>query len=117
MFIVKYSPYVFFALSGNAAADAKTATETLRTNRRHMVAVTQVILIAIVYVVSFVPSMLLLNGIVSNTLFAYLFYVNNISNFFIYLVVNKEFRKEAKNLVKVVMKREPPKPPAFRMQT
>ena len=74
-----------------------------------MVAVTQVILIATFYVISFTPSTL---GVISNALFAYFFYVNNISNFFIYLAVNKEFRKAAKNLVKVVMKREQPKPPA-----
>ena len=58
-----------------------------------MVAVTQVIVIATVYVISFTPSTLQWNGIISNALFAYFFYLNNISNFFIYLAVNKEFRK------------------------
>ena len=71
-----------------------------------MVAVTQVIVIATVYVISFTPSTLQWNEIISNALFAYFFYVNNISNFLIYLAVNKEFRKEAKNLVKVAMKRK-----------
>ena len=70
-----------------------------------MVAVTQVILIATVYVISFTPSTLFWNGIISNALLSYLYYVNNISNFFIYLAVNKEFRKETKNVVKKIVKR------------
>ena len=90
---------------------------TLQANRRHMVAVTQFILITAVYVISFMLPLLNLNGIVNNILFVYLFYVNNISNFFIYLAVNKEFRKEAKNLGKLVMKREQPElPSAFSLQ-
>ena len=93
-----------FASRGHSASDVKTQTLTLQTNKRHKVAVTQVILIATVYVISFTPLTLFWNGVLSSPLFAYFFYVNNISNFFIYLAVNKEFRKEAKNLVKVVMK-------------
>ena len=81
-----------------------------------MVAVTQFILITAVYVISFTPSMLLLNEIVNNKLLAYLFYVNNISNFFIYLAVSKKFRKEAKNVVKELMTRLQPKPSAITLQ-
>ena len=92
------------AFRGNTASGEKTQTTTLQTNKRHMVAVTQVILIATVYVISFTPPTLVWNGVISNAPLAYLYYLNNISNFFIYLAVNKEFRKEAKNLVKVMMK-------------
>ena len=94
-----------------------TSAMTLQNNRRHMVAVTQFILITLVYVISFIPTLLRLNGILNNRLFAYFYFINHVSNFFIYLAVNKEFRKEAKNLVKLAMKREQPKPSsAFSLQ-
>ena len=64
-----------------------------------MLAVTQFILIAVVYVISFIPPMLVLNDVVQNELMMYFYFINHISNFFIYLAVSKEFRKETKNLV------------------
>ena len=77
-----------------------------------MVAVTQFILITAVYVITFIPPLLDLNRIVNNKLFVYFYFINHVSNFFIYLAVNNEFRKEAKNLANVVMKRQQPKPPS-----
>ena len=67
-----------------------------------MLAVAQFILIAIVYVISFIPPMLVLNGVVQNELMMYFYFINHVSNFFIYMAVNKEFRKEFKNLVNVI---------------
>ena len=81
-----------------------------------MVTVTQFILIAAVYVITFIPPLLNLYGIVNNNLLAYFSFVNYISNFFIYLAVSKKFRKEAKNLVKELMKRLQPKPSALTLQ-
>ena len=71
---------------------------TSQTNRRHMVAVTQFILITIVYVIAFLPLTLSLSGIVNNDYIFLGYYINHLSNFFIYLAVNKEFRNEAKIL-------------------
>ena len=81
-----------------------------------MVTVTQFILIAAVYVITFIPPLLNLYGIVNNNLLAYFCFVNNISNFFIYLAVSKKFRKEAKNVVKELMNRLQPKPSAITLQ-
>ena len=67
-----------------------------------MLAVAQFILIAIVYVISFIPPMLVLNDVVQNELMMYFYFINHVSNFFIYMAVNKEFRKEFKNLVNVI---------------
>ena len=67
-----------------------------------MLTVAQFILIAIVYVLSFIPPMLTLNGVVQNELMMYFYFINHVSNFFIYMAVNKEFRKEFKNLVNVI---------------
>ena len=67
---------------------------------RHKVAVTQLILIMTVYVVSFVPLLLLINGVTKSRLVAYIYYINHASTFFIYLAVNKEFRKQANELMK-----------------
>ena len=67
-----------------------------------MLAVTQFILIAVVYVISFIPPMLVLNDVVQNELMMYFYFINHVSNFFIYMAVNKEFRKEFKNLVNVI---------------
>ena len=86
--------------------EVKTPVVTPKTNRRHMVAVTQYILIAALYVISFIPTMLVVNGVVNDNLFLYFYYINHVGNFFIYLAVNKEFRKEAKNLVNAVMKKK-----------
>ena len=88
-----------------------TSAVTALTNRRHMVAVTQLILILAVYLVSFVPLVLVINGLVDG-LVMYFYHINHISNFFIYLIVNREFRKEAKRLVNVVNKALRPNAPA-----
>ena len=78
-----------------------------------MVAVAQLILITLVYVISFVPLTLDINDVGAISLIVYAYYINHVSNFFIYLAVNKEFRKEAQNLVITMMMkvRVPPKDP------
>ena len=68
-----------------------------------MVAVTQFILITVVYVISFIPLVLRINGNLPWKLLFYFYYINHISNFFIYLAVNKEFRKETKKLMRTMM--------------
>ena len=69
-----------------------------------MVAVTQFILITVVYVISFIPLVLQINGNLKYKIVLYFYYINHISNFFIYLAVNKEFRKETRKLVNVMVK-------------
>ena len=73
-----------------------------------MVAVTQFILITVIYVISFIPLLLAINGNLPHKIVMYFYYINHISNFFIYLAVNKEFRKETKNLVNVIVKKVRP---------
>ena len=73
-----------------------------------MVAVTQFVLITVVYVISFIPLVLRINGNLPWKLLFYFYYINHISNFFIYLAVNKEFRKETKKLVTVMVKKVRP---------
>ena len=68
-----------------------------------MVAVTQFILITVVYVISFIPLVLRINGNLPWEILFYFYYINHISNFFIYLAVNKEFRKETKKLMRTMM--------------
>ena len=81
------------------------ATVTSQTNKRHMVAVKQLILIMLVYVISFVPALLILNISGTSLWFSYLVYINNVANFFIYLAVNKEFRNETKTILNVILKK------------
>ena len=73
-----------------------------------MVAVTQFILIAVVYVISFIPLVLEINNNLPWKILFYFYYINHVSNFFIYLAVNKEFRKEAKKLVNAIMRKVRP---------
>ena len=73
-----------------------------------MVAVTQFVLITVVYVISFIPLLLAINGNLPHKIVMYFYYINHISNFFIYLAVNKEFRKETKKLVNVIMRKVRP---------
>ena len=68
----------------------------------------QFILITVVYVISFVPLLLAINGKFPYKIVMYFYYVNHISNFFIYLAVNKDFRKETKKLVTVMVKKVRP---------
>ena len=82
---------------------SQTQATKSETNRRHVVAVTQLILITFVYVVSFVPLTLDMNDVGTISLLAYAYYINHVSNFYIYLAVNKEFRKEAQNLVNIIL--------------
>ena len=79
-----------------------------QTNKRHMVAVKQLILIMLVYVISFLPLIIIMNGSVTSSWIAYLMYINNVANFFIYLAVNTEFRNEMKTTLDVILKKVRP---------
>ena len=85
-----------------------TSAVTSQTNKRHMVAVKQLILIMLVYIVSFVPILLVMNVPWISFWIVYLVYVNNVANFFIYLAVNKEFRNETKTMINVIFKKVRP---------
>ena len=69
-----------------------------------MIAVTQFILITVVYVIAFVSLSLHDSPVVGHYLFLG-YYINHLSNFFIYLAVNKEFRNEAKVVMKNMKER------------
>ena len=62
---------------------------TSQINRRHVVAVKQLLLVMLVYVISFLPLILMLNQAGASFWFIYVMYTNNVANFFIYLAVNK----------------------------
>ena len=85
-----------------------TVAATAQTNKRHKIAMKQLILIMLVYVTSFVPLILMVNSVVIAVRLTDLYFINHISNFFIYLSVNKEFRKEAKNMANIIMKKVRP---------
>ena len=70
-----------------------------------MVAVKQLILIMLVYVISFAPVLLALNLPWISVWILYLLFVNNVANFFIYLAVNKEFRNETKIMIGVILRK------------
>ena len=84
------------------------AAVTSQSNKRHMVAVKQLILIMLVYVISFVPTLLVANVPGTSFWIFYLLYINNVANFFIYLAVNKEFRNETKIMINVISKKVRP---------
>ena len=88
--------------------DAGNTAATAQTNKRHRIAMKQLILIMLVYVTSFVPLTVNINADSTTTWLSDLYLLNHISNFFIYLSVNKEFRKEAKNMVSMMMKKVRP---------
>ena len=73
-----------------------------------MVAVKQLILIMLVYVISFVPPLLALNTPWMSFWITYLMYTNNVANFFIYLAVNTEFRSETKVMINGIVKKVRP---------
>ena len=84
------------------------AAVTSQNNKRHVVAVKQLILIMLVYVISFVPPGLAVNVPWTSFWIVYLTYINNVANFFIYLAVNKEFRSEMKTTLDVILKKVRP---------
>ena len=88
--------------------EADNTEARAQTNKRHRIAMKQLILIMLVYVISFVPMTVAINDVSTGILLSYLYFVNNVSNFFIYLSVNKEFRKEAKNMVITMMNKVRP---------
>ena len=77
---------------------------TSQTNKRHIAAVKQLFLILLVYVASFVPTLLAVNVPRISFWIVYLMYINNVANFFIYLAVNKDFRNETKIMINVILK-------------
>ena len=92
---------IFVARNVQNAADAVTS----QTNKRHMVALKQLVLVMFVYVISFVPIIIIVNVPVASFWFIYLMYINNVANFFIYLALNKEFRNETKMMINVMLKK------------
>ena len=78
---------------------------TSQAHQRHKTALKQFILITVVYVFSFMPIHIVYNGIAESRLILYLYYVNHVSNAFIYLAVNKAFRKGAWKLIGDIQKR------------
>ena len=92
--------------------DAKNPM-TSQTNRRHLTAVLQVMLVTSFFVISFVPLYIFMFGIFRNKLFLSLYYINHVSNFFIYLAVNSEFRNEVKLMLNALMKRVRPNAPSM----
>ena len=87
--------------------NAATAV-TSQTNKRHTVAVKQLILIMLVYVISFVPLLVIVNAPETSVWLVYLMFINNVANFFIYLAVNKEFRNETKIMANAICKKVRP---------
>ena len=85
------------------------AAVTSQTNKRHMVAVKQLILIMLVYVISFLPVLLAVNLPEISVWIVYLLFFNHVANFFIYLAVNMEFRSEAKDMINIILKRVRPR--------
>ena len=85
-------------------AQNAAAAVTSQTNKRHVVAVKQLILIMLAYVISFVPPVFVLNVPGTSAWIWYLMYINNVANFFIYFAVNKEFRNETKIMINVMLK-------------
>ena len=67
-----------------------------------MVAVTQSIIITVVYVISFLSLSLNTNDVLANKYMIFAYYINHLCNFFIYLAVNKEFRNEVKTLMQTI---------------
>ena len=81
------------------------AAVNVQTNKRHRIAMKQLVLIMLVYVTSFVPMTVAINDVSTAIWLSDLYFLNHMSNFFIYLSVNKEFRKEAKNMVNKIVKK------------
>ena len=68
-------------------------------NKRHKVVVTQFICIMALYVISFLSVVLVINDPGLPRIVGYIYFINHVGNFFIYLAVNSEFRKQVKQLV------------------
>ena len=101
-------------LCSQRCAQNCAAAVTSQTNKRHMVAVKQLVLVMLVYVISFVPLLVIVNAPETSVWFVYLMFINNVANFFIYLAVNKEFRNETKILINAIVKKmRPGKAPIF----
>ena len=84
------------------------AAAAAQTQRRHLTVVKQLVLIMLVYVIAFASIVPISNGTGVSTWIFYIYYVNHVVNFFIYLAVNKEFRNEVKNAVNVIAKKVRP---------
>ena len=70
-----------------------------------MVVVKQLILIMLVYVISFMPPILALNVPWISFWIVYIMYINHVANFFIYLAVNTDFRNETKIMINIILKK------------
>ena len=92
--------------SQRSVTSQMSLTTGQNTNRHHMVAVTQLVFVLLVYAVSFLSLALTMHDKLPTNIFTYPYYINHTCNFFIYLAVNKEFRKEAKLLVRKILRRE-----------
>ena len=80
-------------------------TETIHVHRRHLIVLKQLALIMLFFIISSASVVLVGNETGVSAWISYFYYVNHVVNFVIYLAVNKEFRKEAKNMINVITKK------------
>ena len=73
-----------------------------------MVVVKQLILIMLVYIISFLPPLLVANVSETDVWILYILYINHVANFFIYPAVNTEFRNETKVMKNVLLQKVRP---------
>ena len=67
-------------------------------SRSHMRSVKICVCLFLVYIVSYVPLFLVLNGVVSRPEVPLLYYVNHVANFFVYYVTDEKFRDDVRAL-------------------
>ena len=80
------------------SASQNCAQSHAPTSAQHVTSVKVFIAVFLLYLFSYLPSFLILFGVVDNFVFVYTYFLNHVGNPICYYVINKEFRKDVHKL-------------------
>ena len=98
--VVAYSVIVILIKRNDAKMAAKRGVggeaRQAAQSKKHMRSVKICVCLFLVYMVSYVPLFLILNGVVNRPEVALLYYINHFANFFVYYVTDEKFRDDVR---------------------
>ena len=84
--------------SANEQQAGRRRSSTSQSRAQHVTTVKVFIAVFLLYLFSYLPSFLILFGVVDNFVFVYTYFLNHVGNPICYYVINREFRKDVHNL-------------------
>ena len=83
-----------------AARDTRATGMSSTARARHVTSVKVFAAILVIFILSYLPTILVINQIFDNFYIAYLYFINHIGNPVAYYVINRQFRSDVNKLIR-----------------